>query len=536
MLKSKRLGKISFLSFLSLLMVLSLATSTLAAKNGIPTNTDNYTNRYIDVQLLGINDFHGCLDQSVKVSGKDAGGAAYLAAYLKQREAENKNTLMVHAGDMVGASLPVSALLQDEPTIEFLNMTGFDVGVPGNHEFDEGTDEMLRLINGGYHEATGYFEGADFPYVSANIVYKDSGKSLLPPYVVKKVNGMPIAFIGVTLKETPSLVIPSAVAGLEFTDEATAVNKAVAELKQNKIETIVVLAHMEGYEAAGTVTGELGELAENIDDEVDVIIAGHSHLGINQEVDGKLIVEAYSRGQAFSDIDLQIDPVSKDVVSKKAEIVTTYHEGIEPDAETAQLISYYEDLVASIMSEVIATAKDPITRTPSDAGESAMGNLIADAQRWEMGTDFAFVNPGSIRADIEAGPVTWEDLFHVQPFGNNLVKMTLTGTQIRALLNQQFDANKMLQIAGLKYTWKNDAVVDIYSVAVDGTTTPLDDTANYTVTVNNYLAGGGDGFTVLQGGTDPITGPEDLEALIDYLQQLPQPFDCNIEGRITQLS
>ncbi|MBB6284719.1 bifunctional metallophosphatase/5'-nucleotidase [Geobacillus subterraneus] len=496
--------------------------------------------RYIDVQLLGINDFHGQLNVTRKVGGREAGRADYLAVYLKQREAENKNTLLVHAGDAVGASPPVSALLQDEPTIEVLNKLGFDVGTLGNHEFDEGVAEMLRLIHGGYHPATDDFAGADFPYVSANVVDKETKKPILPPYVIKRVNGMPIGFIGVTLTDTPSIVTPSGVAGVEFIDEAAAINKAVGELKKKGVETIIVLAHNPGTSRPdGTnASGEIVDIAKNVDDEVDVIFAGHNHAYLNAVVDGKLLVQSYSYGTAFSDVDLKIDPRTKDVVAKKAEIVTTYHDGITPDPEIRALIEKYEAKVAPLVNQVVGTAAETITDEQNASGESALGNLIADAQRAAMKTDVAFMNPGGIRADIEQGEVTWGELYNVQPFNNQLVKMTLTGAQIRQLLNQQWQPTqtRMLQISGLRYTWSasrptGNKVVDIQ--LPDGT--PLNPDGEYTVTVNSFLADGGDGFTVLTQGTNREVGPVDLDALVSYIRGLEQPFSARIEGRINRL-
>ncbi|MED4970640.1 bifunctional metallophosphatase/5'-nucleotidase [Parageobacillus toebii] len=501
---------------------------------------DAYQHRYIDVQLLGINDFHGQLDVTRNVGGRAVGRADYLAAYLKQRERENKNTLLVHAGDAVGASSPVSALLQDEPTIEFLNKLGFDVGTLGNHEFDEGVDEMLRLINGGTHPKTGYFRGADFPYVSANVIDKKTGKPILPPYVIKKVKGIPIGFIGVTLSDTPSIVIPSGVAGVAFTDEAEAINEAVKQLKRRGVRAIVVLAHNPGVsnKDGSNASGEIIEIAKTVDDEVDVIFAGHNHAYLNAEVDGKLLVQSYSYGTAFSDVDLTIDRRTKDVVAKKAEIVTTYQDSIKPDPKITKFIDKYEAKVSPIINQVIGTAKTTISAEQNASGESALGNLIADAQRTAMKTDFAFMNPGGIRANIEQGEVTWGELYNVQPFSNQLVKMTLTGEQIRKLLNQQWQSNqtRMLQISGLIYTWDaskpiGDKVVDIY--LPNGA--KLDPNAEYTVTANSFLADGGDNFTVFTEGKNREVGPVDLDALIHYIQQLPQPFDAQIEGRIQQL-
>ncbi|WP_134685020.1 bifunctional metallophosphatase/5'-nucleotidase [Brevibacillus migulae] len=524
------------------LTAVTAATPVFAADasgQGNPANNGQSQNRYISVQLLGINDLHGQLNVTRKVNDKNVGRADYLAAYLKQREAENKNTLLVHAGDAVGASAPVSALLQDEPTIEFLNKLGFDVGTVGNHEFDEGVEEMLRLIDGGKHPSTGDFAGASFPYVAANLVYKDTGKNVLPSYVVQKVNGMPIGFIGVVLSDTPTIVVPSGVAKVNFTEEAEAINKAVAELKQQGVKAIVVLAHNPASSKAdGTdANGELVDIANKVDDEVDVIFGGHNHALLNATVDGKLLVQSYSYGTAFSDVDLEIDPRTKDIVSKKAEIVTTFQDGVKPDPEIEQLIKKYEDKIAPIVNEVIGTASDKITATQNESGESALGNLIADAQRAQMNTDIALMNPGGIRADIEAGEVTWGELYTVQPFNNDLVKMTLTGEQIRQALNQQWGADKtrFLQISGLKYKWDSakpvGSRVDEITLA-DGS--PIDPKASYTVTVNIFLADGGDNFTVFKEGTDREVGPVDLDALVNYVKKSEQPFTAKIEGRITK--
>ncbi|MGZ0085751.1 bifunctional metallophosphatase/5'-nucleotidase [Caldibacillus thermoamylovorans] len=536
---SERWGK-RMLSALTAAAVLA-ATPVGAAGNGKSKGKPPASShRYIEVQLLGINDFHGQLNVTRKVGGREVGRADYLAAYLKQREAENKNTLLVHAGDAVGASPPVSALLQDEPTIEVLNKLGFDVGTLGNHEFDEGVAEMLRLIHGGYHPATGDFAGANFPYVSANVVDKETRQPILPPYVIKRVNGMPIGFIGVTLTDTPSIVTPSGVAGVEFIDEATAINKAVRELKKKGVRTIVVLAHNPGASNPdGTnASGEIVDIAKTLDDEVDVIFAGHNHAYLNAVVDGKLLVQSYSYGTAFSDVDLKIDPRTKDVVAKQAEIVTTYHDGITPDPEIRALVEKYEAKVAPLVNQVVGTAAETITDEQNASGESALGNLIADAQRAAMNTDFAFMNPGGIRADIEQGEVTWGELYNVQPFNNQLVKMTLTGAQIRELLNQQWQPTqtRMLQISGLRYTWSasrpaGNKVVDIQ--LPDGT--PLNPNGKYTVTVNSFLADGGDGFTVLTQGTNREVGPVDLDALVSYIRGLAQPFSVRMEGRINRL-
>ncbi|SFB25436.1 MULTISPECIES: bifunctional 2',3'-cyclic-nucleotide 2'-phosphodiesterase/3'-nucleotidase [unclassified Bacillus (in: firmicutes)] len=521
---------------------------------------EQYTlDQNVHVQLLGINDYHGQLDtyRLIKDSSGNvvdkSGGIEYLAAYLKKSEETNPaNTLMLHAGDAVGASAPVSALLQDEPTIRFLNEIGFDAGTIGNHEFDEGVAEMLRLINGGEHAATvekyGAFEGADFPYVAANVQYKDSKELILDPYTIKEVDGVKIGIIGVVTKSTPSIVIPSAVANVEFTDEVTAINKYTAELKEKGVKTIVVLTHNPGTSKTdGTgATGEVVEFASKVDPEVDVMYGAHDHKYLNTDVNGIRVVQSWSYGTAFSDIDLTIDPVTGDVVKDqtKAAVVDTLHSGITPDAKIAAEMKEYKDAVAPKLNKVIGTSEVALTRTPNASGEQVLGNIIADSMRAEMDTDMAFMNPGGIRNDLEAGELTWGELFGVQPFGNDLIKMTVTGEVLRELLNQQWTdvtRAKMLQISGLVYTWKEKEVVyekdgktykigevlDLYTE--DGEEIAAEDT--FTITVNNFMAGGGDGYAALLKGTNKLQGPTDLDAFVKYIQNYDGPINADYENR-----
>jgi 2',3'-cyclic-nucleotide 2'-phosphodiesterase / 3'-nucleotidase / 5'-nucleotidase len=496
----------------------------------------------VHVQLLGINDFHGQLDYSSKVNDKPVGGIEYLSGYLKDREVTNSaETIMLHAGDAVGASRPVSALLQDEPTIRFLNEIGFDLGTLGNHEFDEGITEMMRLIDGGTHPATaekyGKFEGADFPYVIANVVDEDTKEPILPPYEIKTVDGVDIGFIGVITTETPSIVTASGTAGVEFTDEVDAINKYTAELKAKGVKAIVVLAHNPGksdFDGANA-TGDVIDFANVIDDEVDVIFGGHDHKYLNTTVDGKLLVQSYSYGTAFSDVDLTINPDTQDITAKIAEIVTTFQTPEFLDAEVKSQLDSYKAEVEPIIGELVGEAAIDITRTANEAGESALGNLIADGMLDATTADFAFMNAGGIRNDLAKGEITWGDLFSIQPFGNDLVTLTITGEQVRTLLNQQFSADRyrIMSIAGLKYTWSDERelgekVVDIY--LPNGS--KIDPKAEYTVAVNNFMADGGDGYTILKEGTDRKVWSTDLEALVTYVKAQEKPISAAIEGRI----
>ena len=532
---------------------------------------------WVHMQILGFNDFHGQLSTGRLVSGRPVGSAPVLASYLRsaQENGDDDATFIVHAGDHVGASPPVSALLQDEPAIGFLNLLANDkcserkprhprcnlVGTLGNHEFDEGVAEMLRLINGGNHANGPFLEkpyrGARFPYVSANVVDAITGKPILPPYVIKQARGQRIAFIGAVLKETPSIVTPTGVAGVRFLDEADAINRYVPELKARGVRAIVVLIHQGTRTTpftgatraqAQVLGGAIGDIVKRLDDEIDIVVSGHAHsftnaLMANNNGRPILVTQAFSAGTAYADIDIAIDPASHDIVEKSAAIVTTWADegpGLVPDADVAQLVAQAEQRVAPLVSRVIGNAAIDILGVSNSAGESALGNLIADAQRAALNTDFAFMNPGGIRADILAGVVTWGELFTVQPFNNDLVRMNLSGAQIVQLLNQQWQGQafpRILKTSGLTYLWDNARPVGDRIVEVrDGNGGLLNPAANYSVTVNSFLAAGGDNFSVLNAGTQRQVGPVDLDALVAYILARPQPFSAAIEGRIQRIN
>jgi 5'-nucleotidase len=532
--------------------------------------------RQIPVQILGFNDFHGQLSPRT-VSSRPAGGAAVLSSYLRAASVgQEDRTFIVHAGDYVGASPPSSALLQDEPSISFLNtltsrrcsyhQRGNDdcnvIGTLGNHEFDEGKGELFRLIDGGNHPSGPFLEprwkGARYGFVSANVVDSATGKTILPPYAIRRVDGVPIAFIGAVLKETPTIVTPTGVAGLTFLDEADAINSYIPELHRKGVHAIIVQIHQgvgqtsyTGPTDAGAPapSGALSSIVSRLDDDIDVIVSGHTHqftnaLVLNQNGKQMLVAQAFSGGTAYDDIDLVLDSKTRDVVSMTASIVTTWGDegpGLTPDASAAAIVSAADAKVAPLVSEVIGSAATAITRTQTSAGESALGNLIAEAQRVSIGAQFAVMNMGGIRADLAAGTVTWGQLFTVQPFGNTVVGLDLTGQQIYDLLNQQWGApqpagGRILQIAGFSYTW-DSAVAEGGQRVVevrDATNAPIDRGATYRMAANNFIAAGGDNFTVLRNGTNQIGGPIDLDALIAYVESLPQPFSAATDSRIVR--
>jgi 5'-nucleotidase len=488
----------------------------------------------VAVQILSINDFHGSILQTVQINNRPVGGAAILATWLKEREAANPNTLMVYAGDLVGGSQPISALLQDEPTVEIANFIGFDTGVPGNHEFDEGFAELLRLHRGGSHPATGYFYGAEWPLVLANVVNKKTKEPVLPPYAIKVTAGIPIAFIGIVTLDTPSCVTPSGIQDLEFLDPATAVNRYIPELRKKGVETIIVLAHEGGTQGAdGKIEGPIAAIAAGIDDAVDLIVSGHTHTMLNGTIGHKLIVQAGSKGTAFADVDLEISRTTGDVVSEKAELVTTWADEKKPDDRIVKLIAPVEEKVRPLLEQKIAETAAEITRTQNDAGESALGDLIADAHRQTAKTQIAFLNSGGIRRDLPSGTLTWGILYETQPFGNNLLRFKMTGAQLYHLLDQQWQTGKMLQVSGIKYTWDPQKPVGEKVVKLclkDGTVIQKNKT--YTVAANSFLVGGGDGFTVFTEIANPEVVMNELDALIEYLKTLKQPVAVKSDGRV----
>ena len=572
------LCKRSFVSFVLLVAILAGFTRAYA----LPDSN-------IHIKILAINDFHGRLPAGRMVGNRPVGGAAVLVSYLKDAErGMEHNTLIVHAGDQVGASSPVSALLRDEPSIMFMNTltnkycrytdsldpisasrSPGTVGDPkcnmaatiGNHEFDKGVDEMMRLIFGGNHPDGPFLEnpwrGALFPYVVSNVVYAKTGRHILPPYVIKQVNGLQIAFIGAVLKGTPGIVTPSAVKGLTFLDEAESINKCIPELRAKHVSAVIVLIHQGGNQTSyrgatlpgENVDGPIADIVSRLDDDVDVVISGHTHTFINALLKNKhgkdiLVTQAYSYGTAYADIDLEIDRSTKNIVRKSASIVTTYADagpGLTPDPAVSKLVAAAEAKVGPLVRQVIGQAATDITGEQNSSGESALGNLIADAQRSAFTADFAFTNPGGIRNDIHAGAVTWGALYDVQPFNNYLVKMNLTGRQIYDLLNQQWQQEsdeshpRMLQISGLAYTWDSTLPAGSRIVKIFRNGIPIDPAAEYAVVVNSFLAGGGDSFNVLTNGTSRAAGPVDLNALIAYILKLPQPFSAQINGRITRV-
>src|SRR6059058_400385 len=509
----------------------------------------------VDLRILAINDFHGYLqpppggiriadpdDKSKKIAVA-AGGAEHMATLVKQLRERASNAIFVAAGDLIGASPFLSALFHDEPTIESLSMMGLEVASVGNHEFDEGKEELLRMQNGGCHPTDGCqgphpFLGAKFRYLAASTIEKSTGKTVFPPYAIREFEGIPVAFIGLTLKGTPNLVSPVGVAGLEFKDEADTVNALVPELKARGIEAIVVLIHEGGfptgdYNECPGISGPIVDIVRKFDPAVDVVISGHTHQAYVCEIDGRLVTSGDKYGTLVTAIDLKLDHATRDVISARADNVIVRTGAYAKDPEQTALIESYDKVAAPLANRPAGSITETLSRTPNDAGESVLGDIVADAQLAATRADkdggavIALTNPGGVRADIPKkadGTVTYADVFSSQPFRNQLVTLTLTGAQIKDALEQQWldpKRPRILQVSkSFNYAWDSarpygDRVL-ADRMSLNGQ--PIDPAKNYRVTVNNYLAVGGDGFTVLKEGTGQQFGIYDVDALHGYFQ------------------
>ena len=505
----------------------------------------------VHLQLLAFNDFHGNLEPpggTVRLPDGTvpAGGGAWLAAHVARLRAEVPATVVVAAGDLVGASPLASALSHDEPSIALMDELGLDVTSVGNHEFDHGLEELLRLQRGGCRAgascAGGRFAGARFTYLAANVVDR-SGQGIFPGTALRTVGGARVGFIGVVLRDTPTVVTPTGVAGLSFLDEAEAVNAAVPPLREAGADAVVVLIHQGGAQAPGSppdgcqgFSGPLVEIAQRLRG-VDVIVSGHTHQAyLCPDLAGALATSAGAYGRFITRIELEVDPAGHRLLSRRASQIPVTH-AIAPDPQAKALVDQAIAEAAPLASQRVGRLAVALTRAASGAGESSLGDVVADAHLLatrHLGATLAFTNPGGLRADVPAGDVNYAQAFAAQPFGNTLVTLTLTGAQLLEALEQQWTGSRprILQpSSNVTYSWSESAApgakVVPGSLRVDGR--PLARDARVKVTVNSFLATGGDGFRVFTAGADRLGGPPDLEALIAYLRPtlegapLPRP-------------
>ncbi|WP_285411943.1 bifunctional metallophosphatase/5'-nucleotidase [Variovorax sp. efr-133-TYG-130] len=539
----------------------------------------------VDVKLIAFNDLHGNLEPpklTISAPAKGggtvavpAGGAAYMASAIAALKEKNPNNAVVSAGDMIGASPLVSALFLDESTIEAVNAMKIDFNAVGNHEFDKGQTELLRMKNGGCAKNTALepcrvnknFPGANFGFLSANTV-KTDGNTLFPATGMKSFTKdgatVKVAFIGMTLKGTPNIVTPAGVAGLSFKDEADTANALIPQLKAQGADAVVVVIHEGGTTTVGYndksctgLSGDILPILNKLDAAVDVVISGHTHrsyvcdYGKTNPAKPFLLTSAGQYGTLLTDINLTIDTRTRKVTAKAADNVIVQGEGYTSGATTyavtdqypvfgknqqvAALISQYLTIAGPLVQRVVGQLTATATRTQTSSRESVMGNLIADAQLAATkpadkgAAQIAFMNPGGVRADLAPasdGSVTYGQIFAVQPFGNSLVVKTMTGAQIRAVLEQQFNSGAnttaaprvLLPSAGFTYTYNlaQPAGSRITNMALNGTA--MADATSYRVTMNSFLATGGDNFTVFNQGTNTLGGDQDVDALEAYIK------------------
>ena len=536
------------LSILLLFLVAMPLAFGCASGGPVPAAPEAGEPAEVELRIVAINDFHGHIATSSDSFG-GVGRADYLAANIAAARAGAQNSAFVSAGDLIGASPLISALFHDEPTIEAMNLIGLDFNGVGNHEFDEGPAELLRMQQGGSHPVDGdldgdSFDGADFQFLAANVIDDNTGNTVFPPYAIRDYQGIRVAFIGMTLEATPQIVARSGVAGLTFQDEAQTVNALIPQLRQDGIEAIVVLLHEGGFSDGGQndcgsgLSGPVAEVAARLDGAVDLVIAGHTNDEFICEISGKWVTMADNRGRLFTVIDATLHRDTGDLTVRAINNQPNSQAGVTPVPALTALIDRYDVLSAPRANAVVGTVTADITRQQNEAGESALGDVIADAHLAatsgidDGGAVVAFMNQGGIREDIryaasgdEAGGVlTFGEAFGVNPFGNSLVTMSLTGAQIDDLLEVQFadleaGTRRVLQVsAGFSYTWDASrpvgSRVDAASITIDGVAINLDRT--YRVTVNSFLADGGGGFDVLTEGAQRTGGEIDLDALVAY--------------------
>ncbi|SEO90644.1 bifunctional metallophosphatase/5'-nucleotidase [Trujillonella endophytica] len=594
------------------LTVTAVAALTSAAVVGFPAPAGAHAGDRdpgrpgVAVQLVAVNDFHGRISLTSGgdselvtapgpdgVFGEDAagvsddvvtevGGSAAVAATVQRLQQDFTRSsrgpaasFFVGAGDLVSASPFESSVYRDEPTIEVLDAMGLDVSSVGNHEFDRGTRELLRIsgatdgtfgddvgacdgvtvgVDGCFGDGEHAFDGADFPYLAANVVSRDSGEPLLPPYQVFTTPAhQRIALIGVVTDTTPTIVAPAGVADVEFLDEATAINSYVPELRAQGIEAIGVLIH-EGGEAEGpaaldpngcdALTGPIVGINDAVDPAVDLIVSAHTHQAYNcllpvPDGEPRLVTQAGYYGRLVTDIRLTLDRDTGDVdrtATYAATNVPVTRDVLDPRVQA--IVDHWNARAAEAGDVVVGTVSGPLLRARDASGavvrtdESVLGTFVANAQLAgaravpELGDPVvAFMNPGGLRTDIDAGDITYRELFDVQPFSNTVNTLTLTGADIDAVLEQQFgtaDRPGTLLLStsdGFRYEYDparpaGDRVFAC-SITIDGVV--VDPAGTYRVAANSFLAGGGDSFTAFEAGTDPVTGPVDVDTAVDHV-------------------
>ncbi|GAA3843100.1 bifunctional metallophosphatase/5'-nucleotidase [Sphaerisporangium flaviroseum] len=513
----------------------------------------------VPVRLVSINDFHGNLEPPTGSSGVivnesgvsvPAGGAAYMATHLKSLV--NEDSAIVAAGDLIGATPLISAAYHDEPTVELLGTLGLKVSSVGNHEFDEGITELRRIQNGGCHPVdgcspAGLWKGAKYEYLGANVLKESDDRYALPPVAIKKINGVKVGFVGLVTQTTPSIVSASGIAGLKFAEEVASGNRAAALLRRAGVKAIVVLVHEgdsvapnQSPDACPVTPGAGTRIAQGLSPDVDLVIMGHSHQAYicktkDPAGQDRVYTQGSSFGRVLTSVDFNVDKKTGEVV--RSSVVADNHvvtRDVIADPATTQFVQTWKDRVSTVANKQVGQITTDITRVAGPSGETALGDLIADAQLEAAKTggnaEIALMNPGGVRTDLTYaqsgsegnGVVTYGEAFAVQPFNNLVQVVTLTGAQLDALLEQQWQNGgatvKILQpSASLKYTMNLSQPIGsrVSGITINGT--PVTDAQSIRVAANNFLVGGGDGFSVFTQGTDLWSGPLDIDAFVTYL-------------------
>ena len=542
---------------------------------------------HVAVRLIAFNDFHGHLeavDNAIAVpdprdrsqqSLLRTGGIAYLASAVRQLRSEQPASLLLSTGDLIGASPLVSALFRDEPTIEVMNALGLDLNAVGNHEFDHGVVELRRQIAGGCaSEPRGAaatcagvgntYDGARFPFIAANVEEAATGAPLLAPFVVRNVGGVRLGFIGAVTRSTPAIVMPDGIRGWRFLPEAAAINRYARQLREQGVNAIVAVVHEGGdadggFDSCDNPRGAIFDIVRALDPAIDVVLSAHTHRGYNCRIGDRVVIQGASFGRLLSVIDLQIDPATGTVDRQRTRarnLPVANGLGADPtldkawppypaDREIATIVSHYRTRVAPVADRPAGRIAEAFERWPAEQGDSPAGRLIADAHLSATrgsGAEVAFTNAGGIRSNLRPragdGAVTYGDVFTMQPFGNTLVTMTLNGAQFKALLESQWRGqparpNFLQPSSSLTYVWREDApagarVVE-ESIRIDGRPWQRDD--RYRVTVNSYLAAGGDRFHIFSEGIDRNGGPLDVDALAQYLMKASDKSPLAVDAR-----
>jgi 5'-nucleotidase len=525
----------------------------------------------VELSIFSINDFHGHIQpksptplsprlpdpQTGEIKPQAAGGVAYLATVLDKLRSQRTNQVFVAAGDLVGASPQMSSLLKDEPTVSALGELGLAVSSLGNHDLDAGLPELLRKSRG--ECAIGgcawpEFKGASFPYLAANMFESETGKRVLPSHVIKEVGGLKIALVGAVTRDVPKVIVPKAIVGLRFADEADTLNALVPQLRASGAQVLVAIMH-EGamYDGAANdptyacngLKGRGVDIAKRLDPAYAIIISGHTHQAYTCKIDGRLMVQAGSFGGWLTESRLTLDAEGR-VVDAQAVNHPVLQGIYAPNPAFVALVQRAAALTTVARNKPVADLTRGATRSAvAPFGDSTLGNLVADAHlayaKKRGAVDVGMTNSGGIRADLTVEPgrtVTLSDLFAIQPFSNDLIAMTITGAQLQELIRRQLPKRPgaaTLQVsANLNYQWSQaeGAEAKLESITVDGK--PLDLTRDYRVVVNNFMADGGNDLNIFKQGRDRMTVGPDIDAFEEWLRDNPKAVDQIASGRIVR--